>query len=195
MLQGQLDSVRDQEQKVLVWNKENRNGVRGLYVKDERIMVTWGQLSMKQECRDKGWNKGNRDKWRGVSMMGIEWTWGWKRYSRGRWHGVDFVRDPLVIWYLTTVSSSFWRLMSLASSSVILELACTNFSSAFQWQFLSLQRLFPLLIWCCWSDCHGGCCTTRLSCPTQRMPHLLYGKLCTYCLTPTTTRSTTLYPI
>ena len=69
--------------KVLVWNKENRNGVRRLYAKDERIMVTWGQISMKQGCRNKGWNKGNRDKWRGVGdVMEIEWTWGWRRYSR-----------------------------------------------------------------------------------------------------------------
>ena len=52
--------------KVLAWNKENRNRVRRLYAKDKRIMVTWEQMSMKQGCRDEGWNKGNRDEWRGV---------------------------------------------------------------------------------------------------------------------------------
>ena len=69
--------------KVLAWNKENRNRVRTLYAKDERIMVTWGQISMKQGCRDEGWNKGNRDEWRGVrDVTEIEQTWGWRRHSR-----------------------------------------------------------------------------------------------------------------
>ena len=70
--------------KVLAWNKENRNRVRRLlYVKDERIIVTWGQISMKQGCRNKGWNKGNRDEQRGVrDVMEIEQTWRWRRYSR-----------------------------------------------------------------------------------------------------------------
>ena len=88
--------------KVLVWNKENRNGVRRLYAKDERIMVTWGQISMKQGCRDKGWNKGNRAEWRGVGgVTEIEWTWGRESVVEKRQHKMDFVRDPLVIQYLT----------------------------------------------------------------------------------------------
>ena len=55
--------------------QENRNGVRRLYAKDKRIMVAWGQISMKQGCRDKGLYKGNRDRWRGVGdVMEIEQT-------------------------------------------------------------------------------------------------------------------------
>ena len=43
-----------------------------------------------RECRDEGWNKGNRDKWRGVGdVTEIGWTWGWKWYSRGRQSGTD----------------------------------------------------------------------------------------------------------
>ena len=65
--------------KVLAWNKENRNRVRRLYAKDERIMGTWGQISMKQGCRNKGWNKGDRDGWRcvgdvtGINGLGDRW--------------------------------------------------------------------------------------------------------------------------
>ena len=44
-------------------------------MKDERIMVTWEWISMKQGCRDEGWNKGNKDEWRGVgNVTEIGWT-------------------------------------------------------------------------------------------------------------------------
>ena len=89
--------------KVLAWNKENMNRVRRLYAKDERIIVTWGQISMKQGCRNEGWNKGNRDKQRGVrDVMEIENKLeDGKGIVEKKWHGMDFVRDPSVIWYLT----------------------------------------------------------------------------------------------
>ena len=42
------------------------------------------------ECKDEGWNKGNRDKQRGVrDVTEIRWTWGQKRYSRGKWGRTD----------------------------------------------------------------------------------------------------------
>ena len=45
-----------------------------------------------REHRDKGWNKGNRDEWRGVGdVMEIQRTWGWKRYSGGRQSGTDLL--------------------------------------------------------------------------------------------------------
>ena len=54
-------------------------------------MVTWGQISMKQECRDKGCNKGSRDEWRGVGdVTEIEWTLRQRRYS-----GEEVTQDGL----------------------------------------------------------------------------------------------------
>ena len=65
-------------------------------------MVTWEQISMKWGCRDKGWNKGNRDEWRGVGdVMEIEWTWGGESVVEERWHRTNFVGDPSGIQYLT----------------------------------------------------------------------------------------------
>ena len=102
--------------KVLVWNKENRNGVRRLYAKDKRIMVTWGEISMKQGWGDKGWNKGNRDKWRGAGdVMEIEWTWGWRRYSGEEvaWDGLcqrsisDLISNT--IWVITNSLKQEWE--------------------------------------------------------------------------------------
>ena len=86
--------------KVLAWSKENRNGVRRLYAKDERIMVTWGQISMKQGYRNEGWNKGNKDEQRGVGdVTEIEWTWGQRRYCRkgAAWDGFcqRSISDPI----------------------------------------------------------------------------------------------------
>ena len=97
--------------KVLMWNKENRNGVRRLYVKDERIMVTWGQISMKQGCKNEGWNKGNRDEWRGVrDVTEIEQTWRWRRYSgeEAVWNGLCW--RSISDWYLKEINSftPFW---------------------------------------------------------------------------------------
>ena len=46
---------------------------------------TWNR-----ECRDKGWNKGNRDEQRGVrDVMEIGQTWGRKGYSGGRQSRMD----------------------------------------------------------------------------------------------------------
>ena len=109
--------------KVLVWNKENRNGVRRLYVKDERIMVAWGQISMKQGCRNKGWNKGNRDEWRRVrDVMEIEWTWGQRKYSgeeavRGRlcWRSIsDLISNTRKLGTNGTICSNMMHLYCLS---------------------------------------------------------------------------------
>ena len=42
--------------------------------------------------------------------------------------------------------SSCWSSVSLVSSSVIFELACTNFSSAFRWQYHSAEALFSAIL-------------------------------------------------
>ena len=73
--------------------------------------------------------------------------------------------------------SSCWSSASLASSSVILELACTNFCLPFS-DNLALQRPCSPPFWHHWSDCCGGDCATWLSYLTQRMPHPLYGEWC-----------------
>ena len=71
-----------------------------------------------------------------------------------------------------------WRSMSLASSSLIFELACANFSSAFWWQsclveafssanlMSSVRLLWQLLYY------------STFFYPTQRMLHSLYGEQC-----------------
>ena len=74
--------------------------------------------------------------------------------------------------------SSCWSSVSLASSSVIFELACANFSSAFQQWSHCMEALFSMPFWHHWSDCRGGHYTTQLSCLTQRMLHPLCGELC-----------------
>ena len=154
--------------KVLAWNKENRNRVTRLYVKDKRIrvtrlyvkdkriMVTWGQISMKQGCRNKGWNKGNRDEWRGVrDVMEIEWTWRWRRYSRGEvvWDGLcqRSIRDPISNRYgfldgYCSHGCGLRPIAGLPSNILVLYQQCTNS----YWEKLSCCIIMDHL----WGD-HG----------------------------------------
>ena len=73
--------------------------------------------------------------------------------------------------------SSCWSSVSLASSSAILELACTNFSSVFwQWSH-SMEALFSAILMS-WVRLSWRSLYHSTSYSTQRMLHPLYGKQC-----------------
>ena len=73
--------------------------------------------------------------------------------------------------------SSFWKLMSLASGSVILELACTNFHLPFS-DNITWWRPSPPLIWHCPSDCLVVTIPFHFFYLIQRMPHPQSGTQC-----------------
>ena len=64
----------------------------------------------------------------------------WKKLYWSSW-----MIGVLLSWICRTASSC-WSSASLALSSVILELACANFSSAFRWRSLSVEALFSAIL-------------------------------------------------
>ena len=91
-------------------------GMKGTSVKGGKTGMGWGNYMREmrgsqchgngyqwnREHRDKGWDKGDRDKWRGVGdVMEIEWTLGWKRCSGRWWSGMDLSE---IHWWLISNS-------------------------------------------------------------------------------------------
>ena len=82
------------------------------------------------ETGDEGWNKGNRDKWRGVrDVTEIERKWGQKRYSRGRWSRTDSLE---IHWW--SISNTKWALQCLAERREHFDLTTAFISAFFKWR-------------------------------------------------------------
>ena len=69
--------------------QENKNGVRRLYARDERIMVTWGQISMRQGMQRRRMKQGEQGQTEGCQRcdgnrtdLMLEKVW-WRRSGVG----------------------------------------------------------------------------------------------------------------
>ena len=75
-----------------------------------------------REHRDEGWDKGNRDEWRGIrDVMEIGWTLEQKRYSGGWWSGTDL--SEIHWWSISnkwsiTCSGHQFTLLLMANSTI-----------------------------------------------------------------------------